>query len=89
MVKWHSFKQRKYEELALEAAQNGWRFEKLIVEVGARGFVPSHVHKTLTRLDIKAKALINRLALLAQKCSYVIWINRFNKDFQTWRLVEK
>ena len=89
LVKQHSSKQRKYEELASEAAQNGWRFEKLIVEVGARGFVPSHVHKALTRLDIKAKALINKLALLAQKCSYVIWINRFNKDFQTWRLVEK
>ena len=41
LVKQHSFKQRKYEELASEAAQNGWRFEKLIVEVGARGFVPS------------------------------------------------
>ena len=66
LVKQHSFKQRKYEELALEAAQNGWRFEKLIVEVGARGFVPSHVCKALTRLDIKAKALINKLALLAQ-----------------------
>ena len=89
LVKWHSFKQRKYEELASEAAQNGWRFEKLIVEVGARGFVPSHVRKTLTRLNIKAKALINKLVLLAQKCSYVIWINRFNQDFQTWRLVEK
>src|SRR6185437_6959730 len=79
LVKQHSFKQRKYEELASEATQNGWRFEKLIVEVGARGFVPSHVHKALTRLDIKAKALINKLALLAQKCSYVTWIDRFNK----------
>ena len=36
--------------------------------------------------DIKAKAVTNKLALLAQKCSYVIWINRFNKEFQTWRL---
>ena len=78
--------QRKYEELASKAAGNGWRFEKLIVEVGARGFVPSYVRKALTRLDIKAKALTNKLALLAQKCSYVIWINRFNKEFQTWRL---
>ena len=72
LVKWHSSKQRKYEELASEAAQKGWRFEKLIVEVGARGFVPSYVRKTLTRLDIKAKALTNKLALLAQKCSYVM-----------------
>ena len=86
MAKWHSSKQQKYEELASEAAQNGWRFEKLIVEVGACGFVPSYVRKALARLDIKAKALTNKLALLAQKCSYVIWINRFNKEFQTWRL---
>jgi hypothetical protein len=89
LAKQHSFKQQKYEELASEAGRNGWRFEKLIVEVGARGFVPSHVHKALTRLDIRAKSLINKLVLLAQKCSYVIWINRFNKEFQTWRLVEK
>ena len=89
MAKWHSSKQQKYEELASEAAQNGWRFEKLIVEVGARGFVPSYVRKALTRLDIKVKALINKLVLLAQKCSYDMAINRFNQDFQTWRLVEK
>ena len=48
LVKQHSFNQRKYEVLAAEAAQKGWRFEKLIVEVGARGFVPSHVRKTLS-----------------------------------------
>ena len=89
LAKQHSFKQQKYEQLASEAAQNGWRFEKLIIEVGARGFVPCHVHKALSRLDIKAKSLINKLVIWAQKCSYVIWINRFNKDFQTWRLVEK
>jgi len=68
LVKQHSFKQRKYEELASEAAQNGWRFEKLIVEVGARGFVPSHVCKALTRLDIKAKALINKLPSVETRC---------------------
>ena len=45
LVTWHSSKQQKYEELASEAAGNGWRFEKLIVEVGARGFVPSYVRK--------------------------------------------
>jgi len=88
LSKQHSFKQEKYEEVALEAAHNGWRFDQIIIEVGARGFVPPHVYKALTRLDIKAKALINKLILLVQKCSYVIWINRFNKDFQTWRLVE-
>ena len=54
----------------------------VIIEVGARGFVPSHVHKAFSRLDIKAKALINKLVIFSQKCSYVIWINRFNKDFQ-------
>ena len=87
ITQWHSVKQEKYEEIVREAAKNGWRFETLVIEVGARGFIPQHVYKTFTKLDIRPKSLINRLTLLAQKCSYVIWLNRFNQDFQTWRLV--
>ena len=26
--------------------------------------------------------------MLARKCSYVIWINRFNRNFEPWRLAE-
>ena len=88
ITQWHSVKQEKYEEITREAAKNGWRFEKLIIEVGARGFIPSHVFKSFTKLDIRPKSLMDRLTLLAQKCSYVIWLNRFNKDFQPWRLVK-
>ena len=88
IVQWHSVKQDKYEEITREAAKNGWRFEKLVIEVGARGFIPQHVFTSFKKLDLRPKALINRLTLLAQKCSYVIWLNRFNQDFQTWRLVD-
>ena len=47
IAQWHSVKQEKYEEIVREAAKNGWRFEKLVIEVGARGFIPQHVYKTL------------------------------------------
>ena len=87
ITEWHSVKQDKYEEITREATKNGWRFEKLIIEVGARGFIPKHVFKSFAKLDLQPKSLINRLTLLAQKCSYVIWLNRFNHDFQP-RLVE-
>ena len=87
--KWHVIKKEKYEnEISHEAAKNGWRFDKLIMEVGARGFVPRNVSKALNQLELPAKKITNRLSLVAQKCSYVIWINRFNQDFQPWRIAE-
>ena len=79
--KWHVIKKEKYDnEISHEAAKNGWRFDKLIMEVGARGSVPRNVSKALNQLELPAKKITNRL--------YVIWINRFNQDFQPWRIAE-
>ena len=87
LEKWHVIKKEKYDnEISKEAAKNGWRFDKLILEVGARGFVPKHVSKACNQLELPAKQTTNKLSLVAQKCSYVLWINRFNKDFQPWRI---
>ena len=89
LEKWHVIKKEKYDnEISTEAAKNGWHFEKLILEVGARGFVPRHVSKAFNQLELPVKETINRLSLVAQKCSYVLWINRFNKDFQPWRIAD-
>ena len=58
----HVIKKEKYDnEISLEAAKNGWRFSKLIMEVGARGFIPRHVSKALNQLELPAKKTINRL----------------------------
>ena len=58
-----------------------------MIEVGARGWIPSNVASSLARLGLPAvKNLCGKLGLLAVKSSYVIWLNRFNKDFQTWRI---
>ena len=87
LEKWHVIKKEKYDnEISTEAAKNGWRFDKLILEVGARGFVPKHVSKACNQLELPAKQTTNQLSLVAQKCSDVLWINRFNKDFQPWRI---
>ena len=87
LEKWHVIKKEKYDnEISKEAAKNGWRFDKRILEVGARGFVPKHVSKACNQLELPAKQTTNKLSLVAQKCSYVLWINRFNKDFQPWRI---
>ena len=32
--------------------------------------------------------LARRVRVLARKCSYVIWINRFNQNFEPWRLAD-
>ena len=58
--KWHVIKKEKYDnEISLEAAKNGWRFDKLIMEVGARGFVPRNVSKALNQLELPAKIITN------------------------------
>ena len=85
---WHTAKLKKYEtELRIEAERNRWSLHTIVIEVGARGWIPSNVASSLARLGLPAvKNLCGKLGLLAVKSSYVIWLNRFNKDFQTWRI---
>jgi hypothetical protein len=77
---WHVKKLEKYSKLVCP----GWQVHFLILEVGCRGFVPSRVVSLLRKLGLtspESRTLCNNLQLVARKCSYVIWINRFNKDF--------
>lgn len=85
---WHTTKLRKYEnEIRLEAARNRWRFESIILEVGARGWIPSSVPSLLSSLGLPAvNNLCKRLSIVAIRSSYMIWLNRFNRDFFPWRL---
>ena len=85
---WHTAKLKKCEtELRIEAERNRWSLHTIVIEVGARGWIPSNVASSLARLGLPAvKNLCGKLGLLAVKSSYVIWLNRFNKDFQTWRI---
>ena len=52
---------------ARKAAKNDWRFEKLIMEVGARGFIPRHVSKALNQLELPTKKIINGLSFSGSK----------------------
>ena len=88
MAVWHRVKTVKYEnEIRLEAEKKNWSFHCLVVEVGARGWVPPSLVSALNKLGLLAvNKLSNHLSLLAQKSSYIIWLNRFNRDFSPWRL---
>ena len=86
--KWHQSKLTKYEnEISFEAKENGWRFYSLIIEVGARGWVPNSVAPALRQLGLSTvNSICKQLSFIALKSSYIIWLNRFNQDFQSWRL---
>src|SRR6185437_16440686 len=74
--KWHVDKMKKYEKLVCP----GWKVHLVVLEVGCRGFVSSRVVSLLRKLGLTApesKTLRDNLQLIARKCSYVIWINRF------------
>ena len=90
IAKWHGSKLRKYEEeISFQATKNGWKFYAIVIEVGVRGWIPTSVHSGLSRLGIPrhlVKSVCKELTFLAIKSSYIIWLNRFNQDFQPWRL---
>ena len=53
--KWHQSKLKKYEsELCLEAERNGWKLHCLVLEVGARGWIPPSVISGLRLLGTPA-----------------------------------
>ena len=89
---WNTRKKVKYSELEMEARKNGWTIRSVFIEVGARGWVPQRVFAGLRSLGLAALAarrLCKRLSYLALKSSYIIWINRFNKEFHPWRLKDQ
>ena len=64
----------------------GWQVHLFMLEVGCRGFVPSRFSFSLRQLGftpLEFRKLRDNLQLIARKCSYVIWLNRFNKDFNS------
>jgi hypothetical protein len=88
VTKHHRTKLEKYEgEITNEAKKNGFKFYALIVEFGARGWVPSSAVSALKKIALPSiRLLCNRASFMSLKSSYVIWINRFNKTFNPWRL---
>ena len=79
---WHQSKLKKYEnELRLEAERNKWTFHSCVLEVGARGWIPPSLVSSLNKLGLPAVNNLSKdLSLLAMKSSYIIWVNRFNRE---------
>ena len=78
--RWHLVKLKRYSKLACP----GWQVHLFMLEVGCRGFVPTRFMSSLRRLGFNpsdSRKLRNDIQLVVRKCSYIIWINRFNKDF--------
>ena len=66
-----------------------WRVHNLVLEVGGRGFIPLSFRSCLKKLGFDSpeiKYLSNQCSLMAQRCSYIIWLNRNNKIFVPKRL---
>jgi hypothetical protein len=87
VFKWHMTKRTKYSDKVSHV--QGWTFFDLALEVGALGWIPpstKHLLKVLGFSNKEIKVITKDLQYLARKCSYVIYINRFNKDFHPWRL---
>jgi hypothetical protein len=81
-------KRTKYSELVSDAAA-GWRVHVVTLEVGSRGWIPPSFRATLRKLGFSASetnSLSDKCSLVARRCSYIIWLNRFNQDFQPWRV---
>ncbi len=79
---WHQTKLDKYGTLH----STGWKLHYFAIEIGCRGFVPnrfSGISRQLGFDSLEFKRLRDNLQLVSRKCSYVIWLNRFNKDFNT------
>ena len=84
---WHQKKLEKYAN-SLATVVN-WKFHFIILEVGCRGFIAQRFSSSLRRLGFtprECRCMYDAAQLLARKSSYVIWLNRYNKDFKPFRL---
>ncbi|KAJ8352263.1 hypothetical protein SKAU_G00237390 [Synaphobranchus kaupii] len=77
-------KKNKYSELAIQAAQNGWKTKIFPVEVGCRGFVATSTIVLLKKMGVRGRSLqqaIKSLSNAAEKSSNWLWIKRKDKNW--------
>jgi len=78
---WHLLKKNKYQE---ELTSDVYSIYYLIVEVGARGVLPITLRKEMRKMGLskkEANSVVEECKLMATRCSFVIWCQRFNPEF--------
>jgi hypothetical protein len=89
VLKWHKFKTAKYRENVSDAEARGWTFYDCSLETGALGWIPPSnrgILKSLGFTNAEVRSISNDMQLIARRCSYVMYLNRFTKDFQHFRI---
>ena len=85
---WHTFKLEKYMSALMNIKD--WTFHYLVLEVGCRGWIPPRFFSLMRQLGFsnrELRVMHDNAQLIARKCSYVIWLNRYNKDFHPLRIL--
>ena len=81
---WHSEKRNRYSKIT----SPDWSFHYSIFEIGCRGFIPTRFFSLMRQLGftkVQFRRIYNDLQLLVRRCSYIIWVNRYNKEFFPFR----
>jgi hypothetical protein len=84
---WHAEKLDKYQKEFSHVCD--WKIIFVMLEVGCRGWVPPRFSTLMRKLGFTSREIRNSISnvqLLVRKCSYTIWINRYNKDFSPIRI---
>ena len=84
--KWHRIKTHKYQS---NLVSDKYQLVFLINEVGARGWIPETVGRNWRKLGFTKKEVQktnNDCMLMAQRCSFIIFSQRFNKEFNPLRM---
>ena len=83
--KWHSVKLEKYQVGIQQEADKDWSTYVYPIEVGARGFIDNRVRNNFLQMGIDrnaATSTISKMSHMTRRCSYVIWLYRFDLRFQ-------
>ena len=86
---WNTKKTVKYVSDIANQAERDWKVHIFALEVGAKGWIPPSYYRAFKAMGFSSKRvrdLSDKCQLVARKCSYLIWVNRFNKSFSRWRV---
>ena len=85
-------KRTRYEQLSIDMKEvNNWNSKIITVEVGARGFVAKSMNSCLLQIGFtahSASSICKKISLVVARCSYHIWVCRYNKKWQWKPLLE-
>ena len=85
----HIKKLDRYADLCEEIKKDHWKTHNFAIEVGMTGMLSTHFGSAMKELGIYNAKFFSDVATMALRCTYILWLSRFTKEWDPqWDFID-